>query len=88
LVKIKSGGIWGDSNIKCGAPLEKIKKMYELIKAIVENPNTKENPAMVSALAELISTCPKYYFELVNEADRATENLKSNGTLQQVLGQD
>ena len=62
--------------------------MYELIKSIVENQNTKENPAMVSALAELVSECPKYYFELVNEAEKATEKLKNDGSLQQVLGQD
>ncbi len=62
--------------------------MKELIKSIVENPNTKENPAMVSALAELLSTCPTYYFELVSEADKATEKLKSDGSLQRVLGQD
>lgn len=62
--------------------------MYELIKSIVENPDTKENPAMLSALAELMNHCPKYYFELLDEADKAIEIVKANGTLQKVLGRD
>lgn len=62
--------------------------MYELIKSIVENPKTKENPAMVSALAELMDHCPKYFFELLDEADKATKVVKANGSLQRVLGRD
>lgn len=62
--------------------------MYELIKSIVENPKTKENPAMLTALAELMDHCPKFYFELMDEADKATKIVKANGTLQKVLGRD